>query len=92
MKEAYNRIPETLPPHILQQYGFLAKKDAVVQIHVPKNQQLLQKARFRMKFDEFFFMQLRLLMQKKVRLEKFKGQLLQKTDLLTEFYQSHLAI
>lgn len=29
-------------------------------------------------------------MQKKVRLEKFKGQLLQKTDLLTEFYQSHL--
>jgi len=90
LKEAYNRIPETLPPHILQQYGFLAKKDAVVQIHVPKNQQLLQKARFRMKFDEFFFMQLRLLMQKKVRLEKFKGQLLQKTDLLTEFYQSHL--
>ncbi len=90
LKEAYNRIPETLPPHILNQYGFLAKKDAVVQIHVPKNQQLLQKARFRMKFDEFFFMQLRLLMQKKVRLEKFKGQLLQKTDLLTEFYQSHL--
>ncbi|ADR21979.1 ATP-dependent DNA helicase RecG [Marivirga tractuosa] len=90
LKEAYNRIPETLPPHILQQYGFLAKRDAVVQIHVPKNQQLLQKARFRMKFDEFFFMQLRLLMQKKVRLEKFKGQLLQKTDLLTEFYQSHL--
>jgi ATP-dependent DNA helicase RecG len=90
LKEAYNRIPETLPPHILQQYAFLAKKDAVVQIHVPKNQQLLQKARFRMKFDEFFFMQLRLLMQKKVRLEKFKGQLLQKTDLLTEFYQSHL--
>jgi len=90
LKEAYNRIPETLPSHILEQYGFLPKKDAVVQIHVPKNQQLLQKARFRMKFDEFFFMQLRLLMQKKVRLEKFKGQLLQKTDLLTEFYQSHL--
>ncbi|WP_375580060.1 ATP-dependent DNA helicase RecG [Marivirga tractuosa] len=90
LREAYNRIPETLPQHIIQQYSFLAKKDAVAQIHVPKNQQLLQKARFRMKFDEFFFMQLRLLMQKKVRLEKFKGQVLQKTDLLTEFYQSHL--
>jgi len=90
LKEAYNRIPETLPHHIIQQYSFLAKKDAVAHIHVPKNQQLLQKARFRMKFDEFFFMQLRLLMQKKVRLEKFKGQLLQKTDLLTQFYQSHL--
>ncbi|WP_296622969.1 ATP-dependent DNA helicase RecG [Marivirga sp.] len=90
LQEAYNRIPETLPQHIIQQYSFLAKKDAVVQIHVPKNQQLLQKARFRMKFDEFFFMQLRLLMQKKIRLEKFKGQVLQKTDLLTEFYKSHL--
>jgi ATP-dependent DNA helicase RecG len=90
LKEAYHRIPETLPEHIIQQYAFLSKKDAVAQIHVPKNQQLLQKARFRMKFDEFFFMQLRLLMQKKIRLEKFKGQLLQKTDLLTEFYKSHL--
>lgn len=90
LREAYNRIPETLPQSIIQQYSFLAKKDAVVQIHVPKNQQLLQKARFRMKFDEFFFMQLRLLMQKKIRLEKFKGQVLQKTDLLTEFYKSHL--
>jgi ATP-dependent DNA helicase RecG len=90
LKEAYNRIPETLPEHIIKQYAFLSKKDAVAQIHVPKNQQLLQKARFRMKFDEFFFMQLRLLMQKKIRLEKFKGQLLQKTDLLTEFYKSHL--
>lgn len=90
LKEAYNRIPETLPEHVIQQYAFLSKKDAVAQIHVPKSQQLLQKARFRMKFDEFFFMQLRLLMQKKIRLEKFKGQLLQKTELLTEFYKSHL--
>ncbi|MGJ3236814.1 ATP-dependent DNA helicase RecG, partial [Marivirga sp.] len=90
LKEAYHRIPETLPEHLIQQYAFLSKKDAVAQIHVPKNQQLLQKARFRMKFDEFFFMQLRLLMQKKIRLEKFKGQVLQKTDLLTEFYKSHL--
>jgi len=90
LKEAYHRIPETLPLHIIQQYGFLPKKDAVAQIHVPKNQQLLQKAQFRMKFDEFFFMQLRLLLQKKVRLEKFKGQILQKTDLLTTFYQSYL--
>lgn len=90
LKEAYSRIPETLPQAILQQYAFLAKKDAVAQIHIPKEENMLQKARFRMKFEEFFFMQLRLLMQKKIRLEKFKGQLLTKTDLLTEFYQSHL--
>ncbi|SMG21716.1 ATP-dependent DNA helicase RecG [Marivirga sericea] len=90
LKEAYNRIPETLPEHLIKQYAFLSKKDAVAQIHVPKNQQLLQKARFRMKFDEFFFMQLRLLLQKKVRLEKFRGQVLQKTDLLTQFYEAHL--
>lgn len=90
LKEAYNRIPETLPPSLLQQYAFLPKKDAVAQIHVPKDHQVLQKARFRMKFEEFFFMQLKLLMQKKIRLEKFRGQVLAKTDLLTEFYKSHL--
>ncbi len=90
LKEAYHRIPETLPTTLLQQYAFLSKKDAVAQIHVPKDQQVLQKAKFRMKFEEFFFMQLKLLMQKKIRLEKFRGQVLAKTDLLTEFYKSHL--
>ena len=90
LQEAYGRIPETLPENIRREYALFEKKDAIAQIHVPNSAQHLQKAKFRLKFEEFFFMQLRLLMQKQIRLEKFKGQLFNKTDLLTRFYQKHL--
>jgi ATP-dependent DNA helicase RecG len=90
LQEAYGRIPETLPEDIRREYALFEKKDAIAQIHVPNSAQHLQKAKFRLKFEEFFFMQLRLLMQKQIRLEKFKGQLFNKTDLLTRFYQEHL--
>jgi len=90
LQEAYGRIPETLPENIRREYALFEKKDAIAQIHVPNSAQHLQKAKFRLKFEEFFFMQLSLLMQKQIRLEKFKGQLFNKTDLLTSFYQEHL--
>lgn len=90
LQEAYNRIPEILPDELLQAFALLPKKDAVAQIHIPRSEQLLQKAKFRLKFEEFFFMQLRLLLQKKIRLEKFRGQLFGKTELLTTFYENHL--
>ncbi len=90
LKEAYSRIPETLPENLLEQFALLSKRDAIAQIHIPKNAQMLQKAKFRLKYEEFFFMQLRLLLQKKVRLEKFRGQQFSKTELLTIFYEKHL--
>jgi ATP-dependent DNA helicase RecG len=90
LKEAYNRIPEVLPEELILDFALLPKKEAIAQIHVPRSEQLLQQARFRLKFEEFFFMQLRLLLQKKIRLEKFRGQLFTKTELLTIFYEKHL--
>ena len=90
LKEAYNRIPETLPEALRGDYALIPKKDAIAQIHVPASEQHLKKAKYRLKFEEFFFMQLRLLMQKQIRLEKFRGQVFGKTALLTEFYENHL--
>ena len=90
LTEAYHRIPENLPQALIEQYALLSKRDAIAQIHIPRTSQMLQKARFRLKFEEFFFMQLRLLMQKKVRLDKFQGQVFNRTELLTQFYEKHL--
>lgn len=90
VKGAYQHIKETLPLDVLDRYRFLSKKDAIAHIHIPANGETLQKARFRLKFEEFFFMQIRLLLQKQVRLEKFRGQIFSKTDLLTDFYKEHL--
>lgn len=83
-------INETMSAAILHQYQLIGKQEAIRQIHFPSKPDLLQRARKRLKFEEFFFLQLRLLMLKVTRTEKFKGQSLGKTDLLTEFYQNHI--
>jgi ATP-dependent DNA helicase RecG len=87
---AYPQIQETMPEDILQRFNLISKKEAVKQIHFPDNPEILKKARFRLKFEEFFFVQLRLLKLKLTRTEKSKGQILNQTDLLTKFYKEHL--
>jgi ATP-dependent DNA helicase RecG len=83
-------INETLSADILHQYQLIGKQEAIRQIHFPSKPDLLHRARKRLKFEEFFFLQLRLLMLKVTRTEKFKGQSLGNTELLTEFYQNHI--
>src|SRR5690606_19909665 len=87
---AYPLIQETLPADLLGQFGLMPKKDAIRQIHFPQDPEKLNKARFRLKFEEFFFVQLRLLKLKLTRTEKFQGQVLNQTKLLTQFYKEHL--
>lgn len=84
------QIQETLPAEILQQYQLIGKQESIRQIHFPSQPDLLQRARKRLKFEEFFFLQLRLLMMKLTRIEKFRGQPLSNTELLTEFYKNHI--
>ncbi|SMD42948.1 ATP-dependent DNA helicase RecG [Aquiflexum balticum DSM 16537] len=87
---AYPQIQETLPMEIIQRFSLISKQIALKQIHFPENPEILQKARFRLKFEEFFFVQLRLLKLKLTRTEKSKGQILNQTELLTKFYKEHL--
>ena len=84
------QIQETLPSEILQQYQLIGKQESIQQIHFPGQPDLLQRARKRLKFEEFFFLQLRLLMMKLTRIEKFRGQPLSNTELLTEYYKNHI--
>ncbi|HCX75594.1 MAG TPA: ATP-dependent DNA helicase RecG, partial [Algoriphagus sp.] len=90
VQACYPHIQETLPQEILQQYQLIGKREAVKEIHFPSEPGLLHRARKRLKFEEFFFLQLRLLMMKVARTEKFKGQVLDNTELLTDFYQNHI--
>ncbi|WP_291780085.1 ATP-dependent DNA helicase RecG [Cecembia sp.] len=87
---AYPQVQETLPVEILQRFNLISKKDALRQIHFPENPEILKRARFRLKFEEFFFIQLRLLKLKLTRTEKSQGQILNQTELLTKFYKEHL--
>jgi ATP-dependent DNA helicase RecG len=86
----YSHIPETLSPEILHQYQLLGKQESIRQIHFPSAPELLHRARKRLKFEEFFYLQLRLLMMKVTRIQKSRGQILSSTELLTDFYKNHI--
>ena len=66
-------IPETLSRRIMNEMKLISKEKALREIHFPTNAENLKKAIYRLKFEEFFFLQLRLLKQKVVQEQKLKG-------------------
>ncbi|WP_158860747.1 ATP-dependent DNA helicase RecG [Lunatibacter salilacus] len=90
LNQSLGLLPETLPGYLMEANRLIPKRDAIYHIHFPANEQMLQRARYRLKFEEFFFLQLRLLKLKLTRTEKFRGQPLQQTGLLTRFYNENL--
>ena len=81
-------ISETLSQEIIGNYKFLSKQEAVHNIHFPVNAQLLQKAQFRLKFEELFFIQLEMLKMKVSRNEAVKGYVFESVgDYFNHFFQ-----
>ena len=54
-------IENSIPSEIMQRLGLLDKKIAIEQIHFPENQNLLEKSRFTLIFEELFKIQLKML-------------------------------
>jgi len=90
LPQALPHIRETLPDEILQQYQLISKKEAIANIHFPKNLELLEKAKFRLKFEELFYTQIKLIQQNLFRKVAYQGFVFKSTNLLTEFYKNHL--
>ena len=68
-------VPETLSNTILQELKLMGREDALLNIHFPNDTEILEKARARLKFDELFFIQLRLLRYKNNREETVRGNI-----------------
>lgn len=51
-------VPEYLPPVVRERTGLLPLGTAIAQMHFPDNQEMLARARERLGFDEFLFIQL----------------------------------
>ncbi len=90
LKGAQVHIRETLPSSVLQKQKMIAKKSAINNIHFPQSHELLLQAQTRLKFEELFFIQLRLIKMKLVRQGKFKGIAFHDTKILTKFYKEYL--
>ena len=66
-------LPENLPEYLIRKFRFPAHFQAIRNIHFPKNQKELDAAILRLKFEELFFLQLRLLQIRKKRKDAVKG-------------------
>ena len=66
-------MEETLPEYIMKQAGLVPLHFAIRNIHFPKDLASLEKAKYRLKFEELFFLQLSLLKQKYVRSRSDQG-------------------
>lgn len=71
--ECKGQFPESLSITILEELKLISKSEALFNIHFPKNQELLAKAQFRLKFEELFYVQLQLISKKLIRKQKIKG-------------------
>ena len=64
---------ETMPEHLIRQYGLVPLHFAIRNIHFPRDLNALEKSRYRLKFEELFFLQLSLLKQRYVRSRSAQG-------------------
>ena len=90
LREIHAQVEDPLPADLVERHRLMDYRNALIQIHFPKNEKELQKARFRFKFEELFLVQLKLIRLKLARIDKFKGIRFDNSQLLNEYYENHL--
>ncbi len=90
LDQAYSHIRETLPENLTQKFRLVSKRDAVYNIHLPQSEAWLHQAKRRLKFEELFYNQLRLIKQKLLRRVDYSGQVFNSAAMVTDFYRNHL--
>jgi ATP-dependent DNA helicase RecG len=90
-----SQIKEIIPEHLSRPYldrlKLLSSKDALENIHYPKTNDLLSRAKLRIKFDELFFTQLKLLKIKQINTTKSIGFPFKIVgDTFNTYYKNHL--
>ncbi|MBU2907431.1 ATP-dependent DNA helicase RecG [Arenibacter algicola] len=89
--ETKGRFEETLSPSLINELSLISKGEALFNIHFPKNQELLARAQFRLKFEELFYIQLQLISKNLMHKQKIKGYNFDKVGTLFKtFYKHHL--
>jgi len=89
--ESKNKFAETLPKNTIDSIKLLPKNESLFNIHFPKSSTLLARAIYRLKFEEFFYIQLQLIRKNLIHKHKIKGYNFEKVgDYFNSFYSKHL--
>lgn len=91
LSAAIQNLPETLPPYILQETKLMSIKEAMWNVHIPSNPQILRDAQYRLKFEELFYIQLNILRYTSARKAKLKGFVYSQVgENFNSFYEKNL--
>ena len=89
---AAQQLDETLPRQLVAQRHLMPLPEALVAMHIPNNVRDLQRAQFRMKYEELFFLQLNILKYIKGKDERRVGFVFAHVgDYFNNFYNRVLA-
>ncbi len=90
LQQAAQAIPETLPAYIVSKFNLINREEAYKQIHFPENQVKLMQAQTRLKFEELFFLQFRILKDKALA-HKNRGLVFEHVgEVFNKFYKENL--
>jgi ATP-dependent DNA helicase RecG len=84
---AIAEIVDPLPQQLRERFELMPLREALSTIHFPTDSKSLKAARGRLVFDEFFYLQLRLLQQRQTRHKAQRPALQSEATLLQRFYQ-----
>ena len=86
-----NELTESLSNNIISELKLTSLQKSFSNIHFPKNDLELTKARFRLKFEELFFIQLQLLKRYSDNKAKIKGYVFSHVgNFFNTYYKNHL--
>lgn len=84
-------VRETLPAQLIARHNLMTRPDALWAIHFPPDLKTLEKARFRLKFEELFYIQLALLRSRNINRSQVAGIRFEAPGpMLGKFYKEHL--
>jgi ATP-dependent DNA helicase RecG len=84
-------LEETLSAEVIDDHKLMPRYEAFQTIHFPDSAEKLRRAEFRLKFDELFYIQLRLLRLNKVRANTVQGFVFPKVgEAFNEFFSKYL--
>jgi len=91
LADSFFEAPEFLPEEILKRYNLPDRLTALRNIHIPQNEELNKRSKFRIKFEEFFFTQMRMLMVRGLRKQSLRGIPFKHVgEFFNTFYSKHL--
>jgi ATP-dependent DNA helicase RecG len=85
------KIDETLPSYLIDEYHLMPLNEAIRAIHFPVDMASLRQAQYRLKFEELFYVQLDILRFTHERQRRYKGYVFSRVgNYFNEFYFHHL--